>query len=107
MTSSEENVTTSPEPETIEVQTMRPSPDGFHPRSGARRRTAILVAANAVGVLAVLNYSHIPLPGVAEARLTQRTEEAGLTNAAVLLSEEDVPTHEIILDPKTASFSVT
>ena len=32
MTSSNENVTTTREPEMIEAQTMQSNPDGFHPR---------------------------------------------------------------------------
>jgi hypothetical protein len=59
MTSSEENVTTTPEPETIEGQTMQPRPGGFHSRPGARRLTAILVAAAALAALALLIYSGI------------------------------------------------
>src|SRR6267142_1983416 len=105
MTPSEENVTTSPEPETIEVQTMRPSPDGFHPRSGARRRTAILVAAAAVAVLAVLIYSGIHSRAVAESRLTQRTQEAAIATVTVVFPKEGAPTQEIILPGNTQAFS--
>src|SRR5712672_3253704 len=105
MISNEENVTTSPEPETIEVQTMRPSPDGFHPRSGARRRTAILVAAAAVAVLAVLIYSGIHSRAVAESRLTQRTQEAAIATVTVVSPKEGAPTQEIILPGNTQAFS--
>ena len=76
MTPSEENVTTSPEPETSEAQTVEPSPDGSQSRPAARRRTAILVAAAALAVLALVIYSGIHSRAVAESRLTQRTQEA-------------------------------
>ena len=68
MTSSEGNVTSTPEPETIELQTMQPSPDGFRSAAGARRRTAILVAAAALALLALVIYSGIHSRAVAEAR---------------------------------------
>src|SRR5258706_3532894 len=105
MTSSEENVTSIPEPEMIEVQTKRLSPDGFHSRPGTRRRTAILVAAAAVALLAVLIYSGIHSRAVAESRLTQRTQEAAIPTFAVVFSEESAPTQEIVLPGKTQAFS--
>ena len=105
MTSSEENVTTSPEPETTEVQTMQPSPDGFHPRPEARRQTAILVAAAALAVLALLIYSGIHSRAVAESRLMQRTEEAAIPTVGVVFPREGAPTQEIILPGNTQAFS--
>ncbi len=105
MLSSEENVTTSPEPETTEVQTMQPSPDGFHPRPEARRQTAILVAAAALAVLALLIYSGIHSRAVAESRLTQRTEEAAIPTVGVVFPREGAPTQEIILPGNTQAFS--
>ncbi len=105
MLSSEENVTTSPEPETTEVQTMQPSPDGFHPRPEARRQTAILVAAAALAVLALLIYSGIHSRAVAESRLMQRTEEAAIPTVGVVFPREGAPTQEIILPGNTQAFS--
>src|SRR3984957_9337542 len=105
MTSSEENVTTSPEPETIEAQPVQASPDGFHSRPGAQRRTTILVAAVALVVLAVLIYSGIHSRAVAEARLTQRTQEAAIPTVAVVFPKEGAPTQEIILPGNTQAFS--
>ena len=105
MTSSEENVTTTPEPETIEVETVQPSPDGFHPLPGARRQTAILVAAAALAVLALLIYSGIHSRAVAESRLTQRTQEAAIPTVAVVFPREGAPTQEIILPGNTQAFS--
>jgi len=104
MLSSEENVTTSPETETTEVQ-MQPSPDGFHPRPEARRQTAILVAAAALAVLALLIYSGIHSRAVAESRLMQRTEEAAIPTVGVVFPREGAPTQEIILPGNTQAFS--
>src|SRR5260370_37834044 len=105
MIPSEENVTTSPEPETIEVQTIQPSPDGFHSRPGFRRRTAILVAAAALAVLALLLYSGIHSRAVAESRLMQRTQEAAIPTVGVVFPHEGAPTQEIVLPGNTQAFS--
>src|SRR5216683_1841493 len=78
MTSSEENVTTTPEPEMIEAQPVQPSPDEFHHHLGPGRRTGILVAAAALAALALLIYSGIHSRAAAESRLKQRTEEAAI-----------------------------
>jgi RND family efflux transporter MFP subunit len=105
MTSSEENVTTTPQPETIAVQTMQPNPGGFHARPGARGRIAILVAAAAVAALAFLIYSGIHSRAAAESRLQQRTEEAAIPTVAVILPLEGAPTQEIVLPGNTQAFS--
>src|SRR3984957_11278025 len=105
MTSSEENVTTTPEPETIEAQPLQPSPDGFPSRPGAQRRTTILVAAAALAVLAIMVYSGIHSRAVAESRLTQRTQEAAIPTVAVVFPKEGAPTQEIILPGNTQAFS--
>src|SRR5882762_8196992 len=105
MTSSEENVTTNPEPEMIEVQAVQPSPDGFHPRLGAWHRIAILVAAAAFAALAFLIYSGIHSRAAAESRLKQRTEEAAIPTVAVVFPREGTPTQEIVLPGNTQAFS--
>jgi RND family efflux transporter MFP subunit len=105
MTSSEENVMTSPEPETIEAQPTQRSSNGFPSRSGAQRRTTIIVAAVALAALALLIYSGIHSRAVAEARLTQRTQEAAIPTVAVVFPKEGAPTQEIILPGNTQAFS--
>ncbi len=105
MTPSEGNVTITPEPETIEVRTTQPSPDGFRSRPGARRRTAILFPAAALAVVALLIYSGIHSRAVAEARLAQRTEEAAIPTVAVVFPKEGAPTQEIVLPGNTQAFS--
>src|SRR5271163_3010444 len=97
MTSSEGNVTSTPEPETIEVQAMQPSPDGFRSHLGGRRRTAILVVGAALTVLALVIYSGIHSRAVAEARLEQRTEQAAIPTVDVVFPREGAPTQEIVL----------
>jgi RND family efflux transporter MFP subunit len=104
MASSKENVTT-PETETIEVQTMQPTPDGFHPRLRARRQTAILVSAAALGALALLIYSGIHSRAAAESRLAKRTEEAAIPTVAVVFPKEGAPSQEIVLPGNMQAFS--
>jgi RND family efflux transporter MFP subunit len=105
MTSSEENVTTTRAPETIEAQPVQPSQDGFRSRPGTRRQTAVIVAAAAIAVFALLIYSGIHSRAVAEARLTQRTQEAAIPTVAVVFPKEGAPTQEIILPGNTQAFS--
>jgi RND family efflux transporter MFP subunit len=105
MTSSDGNVTTTPETETIEAQTMQPGPEGVHSRPGGRRRTAMLVAAVALAFLALLIYSGIHSRAVAESRLTQRTQEAAISTVAVVFPREGAPTQEIVLPGNTQAFS--
>src|SRR3989441_819155 len=105
MSSSEENVTTTPEPETIEAQAMQPNPDGSRPQSGAYRRTALLLVAAALAALALVIYSGIHSRAAAESRLKQRTEDAAIPTVAVVFPREGAPTKEIVLPGNTQAFS--
>src|SRR5258707_3258046 len=105
MASSEENVTTATEPETIEVQAVQSSPDGFHPHRGAKRQTAILVAASALAALALVISAGIHSRAADESRLTKRTEEAAIPAVAVVFPREGAPTQEIVLPGNTQAFS--
>jgi RND family efflux transporter MFP subunit len=105
MTSSEKNVTTSPEPEAIEVQTIAPGPDGIERRHGIRRGTSVLISAAAFAALALLIYSGIHSRTAAESRLKQRTEEAAIPTVAVVFPQEGAPTQEIVLPGNTQAFS--
>src|SRR5580693_8316405 len=104
MIPSEENVTSSPDPET-RAQGGQPSPAGSRSRSEPRRRTTILVAAAALTVLAVMIYSGIHSRAVAESRLTRRTQEAAVPTVAVVFPREGAPTQEIVLPGNTQAFS--
>jgi RND family efflux transporter MFP subunit len=105
MAPSEGNVTSTPEPETIELQTVPPSPNGFRSRPGARRRTTILFAGAALAVVALLLYSGIHSRAVAEARLEQRTEQAAIPTVDVISPQKGAPTQEIVLPGNTQAFS--
>jgi RND family efflux transporter MFP subunit len=105
MASSEEDMTNVPEPDTIEVQTMQPSSDGFRPRPGVGRQTAVLVAVAVLAGLAFLIYSGIHSRVAAESQLMKRTEEAAIPTVAVICPKEGAPTQEIILPGNTQAFS--
>ncbi len=105
MAPSEENVTTTPEPETIEAQPVQPSPDEFHPLPGPRRPSAILFAAAALAALALMIYSGIHSRAAAESRLKRRTEEAAIPTVSVVFPREGAHTQEIVLPGSTQAFS--
>jgi RND family efflux transporter MFP subunit len=105
MASSEENVTTTTEPETIEVQIMQPGSDKTQSRPEIRRRIALLFGAAALATLALLLYSGIHSRAAAESRLKQRTEEAAIPTVAVVFPQEGAPTQEIVLPGNTQAFS--
>src|ERR1700719_2439368 len=105
MTSSNENVTTTREPEMIEAQTMQPNPDGFHPRLVPKRRTAILLTTAVLAALALMISSGIHSRVAAESGLKQRTEEAAIPTVAVVFPQEGAPTQEIVLPGNTQAFS--
>jgi multidrug efflux pump subunit AcrA (membrane-fusion protein) len=105
MTSSEGNVTIAPAPETIEVQTIPPSPNGFRPNPGVRRRTAIFVAAAPLALLALVIYSGIHSRTMAETRLGERTEQAAIPTVDVVSPQEGAPTQEVVLPGNTQAFS--
>src|SRR5882672_881406 len=105
MTPSEENVTTTPGPETIEPQGVEPKLDGFRARPATRRLTAILVAAAALVALAFLIYTGIHSRAAAESRLKQRTEDAAIPTVTVVFPREGAPTQEIVLPGNTQAFS--
>src|SRR5438132_4386035 len=105
MTSSEENVTTTPEPEMIEAQPVQPSSDELHSHLGPGRRTGILLAAAAFAALTLLIYSGIHSRAAAESRLKERTEEAAIPSVTVVFPREGAPTQEIVLPGNTQAFS--
>lgn len=98
-------MTNIPEPDTIEVQTMRPSSDGFRPRPRVGRKTAVLVAAAVLAALALVIFSGIHSRVAAESRLMERTEEAAIPTVAVICPKEGAPTQEIVLPGNTQAFS--
>src|SRR6202045_1491575 len=105
MVSTEQNMTTTPEPETIEAQIIQPSPDGFKARPGIRRGTSILISAASLAAIALVIYSGIHSRAAAESRLTRRTQEAAVPTVAVVFPREGAPTQEIVLPGNTQAFS--
>jgi RND family efflux transporter MFP subunit len=105
MASSEGTVTTIPGTETIELQTMQPSPDGLPPPPGIRGGKATLLAAAALAAIALPIYSGIHSRAAAESRLTKRTEEAAIPTVAVVFPQEGAPTQEIVLPGNAQAFS--
>jgi RND family efflux transporter MFP subunit len=105
LASSEENVTTTTEPETIEVRNMQPSSDGFRLRPGVRRQTAVLVTVAVLAAFALMIYSGIHSRVAAESRLLKRTEEVAIPTVAVVFPKEGAPTQEIVLPGNTQAFS--
>src|SRR6266478_7943110 len=105
MASSEENVTTTRERETIEVKTTQPSQDGLPPRPEINRGNVTLLMAAALAATALLIYSGIHSRVAAESRLKQRTEEAAIPTVAVVFPREGAPTQEIVLPGNTQAFS--
>ena len=73
----EENVSSTPKPETSEQQTPASPTNGFVPGPG-RRRGALLFAAIALVLVAAVIYSGIHSRATAESRLKQRTDKAAI-----------------------------
>jgi RND family efflux transporter MFP subunit len=105
MASREENMTNVPEPDTIEVQTIQPSSDGFRTRPRVGRQTVTLVAVAVLAALALLIYSGIHSRVAAESRLMKRTAETAIPTVAVVFPKQGAPIQEIILPGNTQAFS--
>jgi RND family efflux transporter MFP subunit len=103
MTPNEENVTVTPKPETIELQTPDFPTNGFMPGPG-RRRGALLFGAIALALVAAVIYSGIHSRAAAESRLKQRTEGAAIPTVAVVFPKAGAPTDEIVLPGVTQAF---
>jgi RND family efflux transporter MFP subunit len=103
MTPKEENVTITPKPETIELQTPDSPTNRFVTGQG-RPRGVWLFAAIALALVAAFIYSGIHSRAAAESRLKQRTEVAALPTVAVVFPKEGAPTDEIVLPGVTQAF---
>lgn len=96
MTPNEENVPVTPKPETIKLEMQDSPTKGLAPAPG-RHRGALLVATIALAVVVAVIYSGIHSRAIAEARLTQRTDEAAIPTVSVVFPEVAAPTDEIVL----------
>jgi RND family efflux transporter MFP subunit len=103
MPSSEENVTTTPEPETITQHP--PKPNGSQPQLVIHRGTGLLVLAAVVVGLILLLYAGIHSRVAAESQLKQRTEDAAIPTVTVVFPKEGAPTQEILLPGITQAFT--
>jgi hypothetical protein len=75
MTPSEENVITTPEPETIETPRTQGPPHQTAPAPKHRRHTVLLFAGIALAVVAAVVYSGIHSRAAAESRLKQSEQK--------------------------------
>lgn len=104
MTPNEENVSSTPKPETSARQTTDSPSHGYALGPGGRR-TAMVVAAIGLVLLAAVIYLGIHSRAAAESRLKQRTEEAAVPIVTVIFPKEGAPTDEIILPGVTQAFT--
>jgi RND family efflux transporter MFP subunit len=105
MNPTEENVTTTPELETITPEAAQPAPDGFKSRPGRHRRTSLALVLVAVGGVAFLLYSGIRSRAATERQVKQRTEDAAIPTVNVIFPQEGAPTQEVVLPGNTQAFS--
>jgi RND family efflux transporter MFP subunit len=103
MTTGENNVATTPEPEAMELKGSGSRPSGVAPGQ-MRHRTVLLFAAIAVAFVGVVIYSGIRSRAAAESRLKQQTEEEAVPTVNVIFPREGAPTNEIVLPGVTQAF---
>ncbi|HEX8895094.1 MAG TPA: efflux RND transporter periplasmic adaptor subunit [Terriglobales bacterium] len=103
MTSSENNVTTTPEPGTVGLNSPESGSSNAVPRLG-RRRLALVFATVALGLTGAVVYSGMHSRAVAESRLEQQTEQAAIPTVSVIFPRQGAPTDEIVLPGVTQAF---
>jgi RND family efflux transporter MFP subunit len=104
MTTGEDNVATTPEPGTIEIQMPESGPSGVAP-GPMRHRVVLLFAAIAFAFVGAVIYSGIHSRAAAESRLNQQTQDAAIPTVAVVFPKEGAPTNEIVLPGVTQAFT--
>jgi RND family efflux transporter MFP subunit len=104
MTTGENNVATTPEPEAMELDSSGSHPSGVAPRP-MRRRPVLLFAAIAVAFVGTVIYSGIHSRAAAESRLKQQTEEKAIPTVSVIFPRQGAPTNEIVLPGVTQAFT--
>lgn len=103
MTTGENNVATTPEPE-MELKSSELHPSGGAPKP-MRRRAALLFATIAVAFVGTVIYSGIHSRAAAESRLKQQTEEGATPTISVIFPRQGAPTNEIVLPGVTQAFT--
>jgi RND family efflux transporter MFP subunit len=104
MTTGENNAATTPEPETMELDSSGSHPSGVAPRP-MRHRPVLLFAAIAVAFVGTVIYSGIHSRAAAESRLKQQTEDGAIPTVSVIFPRQGAPTNEIVLPGVTQAFT--
>src|ERR1700741_836876 len=104
MTTGEDNVATTPEPGTMELNNPGSHPSGVAP-GPMRHRAVLLFAAIAVVFVGVVIYPGIHSRAAAESRLKQQTEEGAIPTVSVIFPRQGAPTNEIVLPGVTQAFT--
>ena len=103
MTTGENSVATTPEPEAKERKSSGSHSSGVAP--GPTRHRAVLFAAIAVVFVGAVVYSGIHSRAAAESRLKQQTEEGAIPTVSVIFPRQGAPTNEIVLPGVTQAFT--
>jgi RND family efflux transporter MFP subunit len=104
MTTGEDNVATTPEPGTMELNNPGSHRSGVAP-GPMRHRAILLFAAAAVAFVGVVIYSGIHSRAAAESRLKRQTEEGAIPTVSVIFPRQGAPTNEIVLPGVTQAFT--
>jgi RND family efflux transporter MFP subunit len=104
MTTGENNVATTPEPEAMELKSSGSHPSGVAP-GPMRHRAALLFAAIVLAFVGAVIYSGIHSRAAAESRLKQQTEEGAIPTVSVIFPRQGAPTNEIVLPGVTQAFT--
>jgi RND family efflux transporter MFP subunit len=103
MTTGENNVATTPEPEAMELKSSGSHQSGVAPGPMRHRGVALFAAIAAAFVGAVI-YLGIHSRAAAESRLKQQTEEGAIPTVSVIFPRQGAPTNEIVLPGVTQAF---
>jgi RND family efflux transporter MFP subunit len=104
MTTGENSVATTPEPEAMERKNSGSHASGVEPGPTGHRAVLWFVAI-AVAFVGVVIYSGIHSRAAAESRLKQQTEEAAIPTVSVVSPGQGAPTNELVLPGVTQAFT--
>ena len=104
MTTGENSVATTPEPEAMERKNLGSHSSGVEPGPTGHRAVLWFVGI-AVAFAGVVIYSGIHSRAAAESRLKQQTEEAAIPTVSVVSPGQGAPTNELVLPGVTQAFT--
>jgi RND family efflux transporter MFP subunit len=104
MTTGENSVATTPEPEAMERKNLGSHSSGVEPGPTGHRAVLWFVGI-AVAFVGVVIYSGIHSRAAAESRLKQQTEEAAIPTVSVVSPGQGAPTNELVLPGVTQAFT--